>query len=57
MTVTSIVTPVAVVIEIVKANNVMRKILRGARTIVAVFAGFDPCVKRVGFLNRFYVGV
>ena len=57
VSVVGIIAPVAVVVEIVVADDVMRQVLRGARVIVAVITGFRPAVKLIGAADLLHVGV
>ena len=57
VTVVRIVAPVAVVIEIFVANDIVRKILRRARIIVTMIAAVGPGIKLVGLADLFDIGV
>jgi hypothetical protein len=55
--VSRIVAPVAVVIEVLVADDIGRKVVRGAGIIVAVIAGFGPCVEVIRTVKLFHIGV
>ena len=52
-----IVAPVAIVVEVLVADDIGRKVVRGARIIVSVIAGFGPSIKVVRTVKLFHIGV
>ena len=52
-----IVAPVAIVVEVLVADDIGRKVVRGAGIIVAVIAGFGPSIKVVRTVKLFHIRV
>src|ERR1700722_4214133 len=52
-----IVSPVAVVVEVVISDFVMRQILRRTRVVVPVVAGFGPAIELIGPAELFYIRI
>ena len=57
MSVAGVVAPVAVVVEIFIANDVLREVVSGARVVPTTIAAFRPSIELVGIADLLDVGI